>query len=194
MADSSALNGEHEGETFADIVADNTTLNSADFFQCVFRNASFQYAQLTHCTFEQCVFDCCNLSLMQLHSTKIVGTKFMNSKLSGINWSSPSGVFSASFNGCVMDNCAFVSMNLSKYKFISCSFCDASFINTKLSHCVFEDCDLRNCAFHKTDLSYADLSSSCNYFMDAESNRFHKTKFSLPEAVSLLSNFDIILK
>jgi fluoroquinolone resistance protein len=194
MPDVAALNGEHEDETFTGIEGDNVTLHGADFFQCVFRNTSLQYAKLTQCTFEQCLFDCCNLSLIQLQSTKIVGAKFMNSKLSGINWSNPSGVFSASFNGCIMDNCAFFSMNLSKYTFKNCSLRDASFMDTKLNHAIFEECDLKNCNFHKTDLRYADFSSSYNYFMSADTNRLHKTVFSLPEAVSLLSNFDITLK
>jgi len=194
MQDTSALSGEHEDETFTDTLADNAVLHSASFFQCTFRNGSFQYAKFIDCIFEQCVFDCCNLSLVQLQETKIIGATFMNSKLSGINWSTPSGVFSATFNGCVMDNCLFSAMNLSKYKFKNCSFCDASFMDTKLAHTVFEECDLRNCTFHNTDLSHADFSSSCNYFINAETNRFRKTIFSLPEAVSLLSNFDITLK
>jgi len=194
MPDALALNGEHEGETFTGIEGDNAALHSASFFQCVFHNASLQYARLTDCSFEQCIFDCCNLSVAQLRSTKIVGTKFTNSKLTGINWSSSSGVFSASFSGCVMDNCSFCSMNLVKYKFVNCTLRDASFMDTKLAHALFEECDLRNCTFHNTDLSHADFSSSYNYFMNADTNKLHKTIFSLPEAVSLLSNFDITLK
>lgn len=194
MSNTAALSGDHEGETFAGIDGDNATLHSASFFQCVFHNVSLQYAKLPDCTFEQCVFDCCNLSLAQLRSTKIVGAKFTNSKLTGINWSSSSGVFSASFNGCVLDNCAFSSMNLSKYKFVGCSFRDAAFMDTKLCHCVFEDCDLRNCTFHNTDLSHADFSSAYNYFINADTNKFNKATFSLPEAVSLLANFNITLK
>jgi len=93
-----------------------------------------------------------------------------------------------------MDNCSFSSMNLSKYKFINCTLRDASFMDTKLAHAIFEECDLRNCTFHNTDLSHADFSSSYNYFMSADTNKCHKTMFSCPEAVSLLSNFDITLK
>lgn len=194
MPDTAPLSGEHEGETFTGIEADKTTLHAASFFQCVFRNASFQYARFNECSFERCVFDCCNLSLAQLRSTVIIGATFTNSKLTGINWGTHSGVFSASFNGCVLDNCAFSSMNLSKYRFVGCSLRDAAFMDTKLRHCVFDDCDLRNCTFHNTDLSHADFSSSYNYFMNADTNIFHKTIFSLPEAASLLSNFDITLK
>lgn len=194
MTDLSTLHGEHEGETFSGLEGDNAELRDASFSRCVFRSSSFQYAKLTNCAFEHCVFDCCNLSLVQLSSTRIIGTKFQNSKLSGINWSTPSGVFSASFNGCLLDNCAFSGMNLTRYRFSGCSFRDASFMDTKLAQAVFEDCDLRNCTFHNADLSYADFSSSFNYFMNADTNKFHKTVFSLPEAVSLLSNFDITLK
>lgn len=194
MAALAMLNGEHEDETFTGIEGDNGVLDDASFFQCTFRNASFQYAAFNNCRFERCVFEGCNLSLAQLRTARLVGVKFRDSKLAGINWSNTSGVFSASFSGCVMDNCAFSSMNLSKYRFTNCSFRDASFMNTKLHHAVFDECDLRKCMFHNADLSHADFSTSRDYFINADSNRFHKTVFSLPEAVSLLSNFDITLK
>ncbi len=58
----------------------------------------------------------------------------------------------------------------------------------------FEDCDFVGCQFHQTDLSSADFTTARNYFMNAESNKLKKTKFSLPEAVSLLANLDIELK
>jgi len=194
MPNTPMLHGEHEDETFAGLVADHALLRSASFYQCVFQHASLQYTQFVDCRFEQCVFDSCNLSLAQLSSTRITGTKFANSKLAGISWGSPSGVFSASFNGCVMDNCSFCALNLTKYHFVGCSLRDASFMDTRLAHAVFDDCDLRNCVFQNTDLSHADFSTSYNYFISAERNRFHKTVFALPEAVSLLSNFDITLK
>lgn len=194
MAALAMLDGEHEDETFTGIEGDNAVLDDASFFQCTFRNASFQYAAFNNCRFERCIFEGCNLSLAQLRTARLIGVKFKDSKLAGINWSNTSGVFSASFSGCVMDNCAFSSMNLSKYRFTNCSFRDASFMNTKLHHAVFEECDLRKCMFHNTDLSHADFSTSRDYFINADSNRFHKTVFSLPEAVSLLSNFDITLK
>lgn len=188
------LEGEHENDTFTGLEGDHGVLASASFDHCTFRAASLQYARLTGCTFEHCVFESCNLSLLQLPGCKLVRVKFVDSKLSGINWSSPSGVFSASFSGCVMDNCAFTAINLSKYRFSNCSFRDASFMETKLAHAVFDECDLRNCMFHNADLSHADFSTSYNYFINAQANRLHKTIFSLPEAVSLLSNFDITLK
>ncbi len=194
MQHTAILDGEHEDETFAGLAADKLQLRSASFYRCVFQNASLQYAQFADCSFEQCVFDSCNLSLAQLRSTRIVAARFVNSKLTGISWGNPAGVFSASFNGCVMDNCSFCALNLSKYRFTGCSLRDASFMDTKLAHAIFDDCDLRNCVFQNTDLSHADFSTSYNYFISAERNRFRKTVFALPEAVSLLSNFDITLK
>jgi len=190
----SALCGDHEDETFTGIEGDNAELHSATFSQCTFRNSSLQFAKLTNCVFEHCVFDCCNLSLLQVHTTKIIRAQFLNSKLSGINWSNASGIFSASFTGCMMDNSSFTSMNLSKYTFQSCSFRDASFMDTKLAHATFDDCDLRRCTFQNTDLSFADFSTSYNYFISADSNKLYKAIFSLPEAVSLLANFNITLK
>ena len=85
-------------------------------------------------------------------------------------------------------------MNLSKHTFTKCTFLDASFMDTKLCHAVFDGCDLSRCTFDNTDLSHADFSTSFNYFMSANTNTLRKTVFSLPEAISLLHNFNIILK
>lgn len=71
---------------------------------------------------------------------------------------------------------------------------DAAFSDCKLARVKFDDCDFAGCQFHQTDLSNADFTSSRNYFMNAETNKLKKTKFSLPEAVSLLANLEIELK
>jgi hypothetical protein len=52
----------------------------------------------------------------------------------------------------------------------------------------------RSSFFLDTNLSYADFSKAVNYVIDPRANRLKKTVFSMPEAMSLLSAFDIILK
>ncbi len=74
-----------------------------------------------------------------------------------------------------------------------CLLREACFQDVSMKHAVFDKCDLQNCQFANADLSHADMTTARNYFVNSQSNKLHKTKFSLPEALSLLGNFDIIL-
>lgn len=62
-----------------------------------------------------------------------------------------------------------------------------------LKHAVFAQCDLAGAQFGSAALGFADFTTARNYFVDARSNTLRKTRFSLPEAASLLGNFDIVL-
>jgi uncharacterized protein YjbI with pentapeptide repeats len=48
--------------------------------------------------------------------------------------------------------------------------------------------------FGNTDLSKANLSKAYNYHIDASQNKLKGTRFSLPEAMSLLYSLEIILE
>lgn len=194
MPESRFSEEDYEGETFAGVGGDRVEVTDVGFSRCVFRNCSFQYARFLDCAFERCEFDSCNLTLARLDGSRLMDTAFTDCKLSGVNWSNPSGVFRAAYTGCILDDGSFAALNLSRYVFTDCSLRNAAFTDAKLVHARFDRCDLQGCAFHNTDLSHADFSTSFNYFMNAETNRLHKTVFSLPEAASLLSNFDITLK
>ncbi|WP_051677058.1 pentapeptide repeat-containing protein [Maridesulfovibrio frigidus] len=170
------------------------SLKDISFYNCQFIKSSFQFANLVSCVFENCTFSNCNLALAKLKNTNFIDAEFIDSKLLGVNWSSVRVVIVASFVNCLLDSSSFSDMNLAKMKFVSCSMIEAAFTNTKLTRVKFDDCDLARCLFSGADLSFADFSTSRNYYMDAESNKLHKTIFSLPEAVSLLGNLDIELK
>lgn len=164
------------------------------FYKCTFVNSNFQSRRLIDCSFDDCEFIRCNLSVIEIHSSVFTGVTFSDCKMVGVNWAGTGGFLSAVFEGCIMHNNVFVDMNLSKYRFTSCMLSESTFSNTKLRYSVFDDCDLSRCQFHQADLTGADFSTSCNYYMNAEVNTLSKTIFSLPEAVSLLGNLDIVLK
>ncbi|SDL51830.1 Uncharacterized protein YjbI, contains pentapeptide repeats [Maridesulfovibrio ferrireducens] len=187
-------NETYENEVFKALDVSDELLRDVSFYNCRFVGSSFQFADLRGCAFEKCTFSNCNLALAKFHNTKFIGAVFNDSKLLGINWGSTGVVISASYVNCLLDSSIFSDMNLGKVKFISCSMVEASFLNTKLVRVKFDDCDLKRCQFSQADLSSADFSTSRNYYMNASSNKLHKTVFSLPEAVSLLANLDIKLK
>lgn len=183
----------YENVSFRGADLSHLSVNEAVFYRCTFTACLFQYADLVDCDFQECTFLGCNLSLASFVNSRIIDTEFNNSKLLGINWGTAGPVISAEYNNCLMDNCAFSGMNLTRVKFESCSLVDAAFSDTKLTKVKMADCDFAGCQFHQSDLSRADFSSSRNYFINAETNKLHKTKFSLPEAASLLANLDIEL-
>lgn len=85
-------------------------------------------------------------------------------------------------------------MDLRSINIIKCSAQNVDFVETDLTKAVFTETDLSGSKFSRTNLSYADFSESINYNIDPNNNKLRKTVFSLPDAVSLLSTFDIIIK
>lgn len=183
----------YENETFENVEW-REDLEDVEFYQCVFRNSSFQFSRFLGCAFDRCEFVQCNLSLVKVMNTSFLDAAFTDCKMIGVAWSTVGGFLSASYDRCILNNNIFSDMNLTKFQFRSCSFVEASFHNTKLAHSVFDDCDLSGCRFSQTDLSHADFTTARNYYVNATENRLHKTRFSLPEAVSLLGNLDIVLE
>ena len=53
---------------------------------------------------------------------------------------------------------------------------------------------LTDSRFNHTNLTEADFSDATHYNISAVDNTLKKTRFSLPEAISLLYSLDIILK
>lgn len=169
-------------------------IEGIDFYRCTFQNAAFQSASFTGCSFDRCEFLQCNLSLLKINQTSFSNARFADCKLVGIDWSTPAGIFTAAFTGCLLDSALFANMNLKQFAFTSCSLVDAMFHKTNLTRAVFDDCDLTRCLFSHANLTQADFTTSRNYSISAEDNTLRKTRFSLPEAVSLLANLDIVLK
>ncbi|WP_292462399.1 pentapeptide repeat-containing protein [Methanolobus sp.] len=64
-------------------------------------------------------------------------------------------------------------------------------MNTKLKNANFEGSDLKNSLFRNTNLSFTSFRNAKNYDIDPNNNFLKKTKFSIPEVISLLRVFDI---
>ena len=77
---------------------------------------------------------------------------------------------------------------------VECIAREVDFTGTNLTRANLAKTDFLGSRFADTNLSYADLSKARNYAIDPRANRLKKTVFSMPEAVSLLSAFDIVLK
>jgi len=93
----------------------------------------------------------------------------------------------------MMNFSSFLGLNLEKVILNHCILHEVSFEDANLS---FTDCrgsDFENSRFAHTNLTSADFRGAINYQIDPILNTLKKTKFSLPEAMSLLYNLNIIL-
>jgi uncharacterized protein YjbI with pentapeptide repeats len=71
---------------------------------------------------------------------------------------------------------------------------DADFAEADLTSALFDNCNLAQAVFDNTTLEKADFRTSYNFFIDPESNRLKKAKFSIEGVVGLLGKYDIIIE
>ena len=71
---------------------------------------------------------------------------------------------------------------------------DVDFAEADLTQANCTGTDFTDSRFNHTNLTEADFTDATHYNISATDNTLKKTRFSLPEAVSLLYSLDIILK
>lgn len=89
--------------------------------------------------------------------------------------------------------CNFSSLKLKKTRFLASKIHLCHFNATTLVEAEFRDSDLEGTLFHHADLKKADFRNAKNYVIDPMTNEVSKAKFSIPEVLSLLSGFDIVI-
>ncbi|MGL4875523.1 MAG: pentapeptide repeat-containing protein [Clostridium sp.] len=67
-------------------------------------------------------------------------------------------------------------------------------MNCDLREAKFKDSSLSESIFENTNLSKADFSEAMDYVISPERNKIKKAKFSMPEVLGLLKDFDITIK
>jgi uncharacterized protein YjbI with pentapeptide repeats len=122
--------------------------------------------------------------------------KFIDCQLVGINWSNSglqrkSFLKTLEFQNCVLNYSTFTALNLDKIRITDCIAQNADFSDASLVNACCTNSDFTNTRFSSTNLSGADFRGARNYNIPVTSNKIAKAKFSLPEALSLLSSLDI---
>ena len=83
---------------------------------------------------------------------------------------------------------------LPKLELTECIAREVDFSGANLTKAAFTRADFLDSRFVDTNLSGADFSHASNYAINPTVNRLKKAIFTLPEAMSLLAAFDIVLK
>lgn len=179
---------------------ENLSFNQSDFkrpgeyVECTFQNIDFQDFNMSTMKFIDCKFDECNLSNLSMKSCVIRGATFTRSKAVGVDWTGSTGLSGASFNECILDFGVFQNMNLKSCKFIDCRIHEADFYESSLMKSDFSNSSLEGSVFNEADLREADFRGARDYQIDVRTTKVAKAKFSMSEAVNLLSSLGIILE
>lgn len=167
-------------------------LPAADYEGCSFINCNFSNSDLSDVHFIDCVFSGCNISLVKLSKTSFRDVEFKDCKMLGVQFYDASiTLFSANFDGCILNHSSFFKMNLKNLHMHNSALIEVDFTETDLTGAVIKNCDLLNAKFENTILEKADLRTSFNYSINPELNRIKKAKFSMPAVVGLLDKYDI---
>jgi len=129
-------------------------------------------------------------SIEQYQFTNIL---FKDSKIMGFDWTKTRTARHLAFERCNISYSNFGFMKLKKLKLLECIAEEVNFSETDLSDGIFTKTDFTKSIFSGTNLTKADFRKAYNYGIDFNYNTLKKTRFSLPEAVSLLKSLDIVL-
>lgn len=181
-------------ETFFNVSLADEAVESIEFEECGFNGCSFISCKFLRCKFINCKFYDCITSAINSVDSIISDISFDRCKVIGWDWTKASQLHGLSFTGCQLNYSNFAALKLSGIKMISCDAKEVNFNGTDLRDGIFTGTDLERSIFHKTNLTKADLRGAFNYTIDARNNTLKKTRFSLPDALSLLNSLDIIIE
>lgn len=189
---------QYHDQSFREIVLDHTQITDSQFYDCTFRQSSFAETEFLKCRFSNCVFERCDLSIIRVRDSSFSGTRFMNSKVLGVNWTLAD--WSAyllseplSFHKCSINHSTFIGLQMVGISIVDCAASDVDFRETDLSQSNLSGTDFSESLFSSTNLTEANFRGAINYTINPAKNTLTGAKFSLPEAMSLLFNMDIVL-
>ncbi len=189
---------EYGGEEFKNLDLAGARLEGREFEACTFTKCVLREAVLDYAKFRGCTFKKCDLALAHVKGCSFSDTAFEDCQLAGINWSEIAATKSAlrpplNFTNCSLNHSVFTGLHLKGIRLERCVARDVDFSEVDLSRAICSGTDFEGSRFWHTNLTEADFTGASNYAVSATLNTLKKTKFSLPEAIALLHNLDIIL-
>lgn len=191
---------QYEGELFTALAAPAQTFTRADFAACHFDRCIFAESVFSHCAFTDCHFTGCDLSLARVPGSRFTDVRFASSKLLGVDWAAAGDAvisklfLSVHFDDCLLNYASFFGLTLRRGRFVGCIAREVDFREADLTEASCTRTDFADSKFHHTNLTKADFRRATNYAINPATNTVTKARFSLPEAVSLLSGFDIVIE
>lgn len=188
-------NSFYEDQSFSNIRLDEgTTIVGTEFSDSTFKDCKFFKVSFFNCTFENCSFENCDLGSISLTHTSLLDVRFVDTKLTGIQWADSTIPLSISCKRCLLNYSGFIGVDLRSTDMSECQCKHTDFTDANLSKANCSYSDFSGARFINTNLTATDFTDAINYAIHPDGNTLKKTKFSLPEALSLLDVYDIIIK
>lgn len=190
----------YEGETFTRLTEHERTFSAVDFTGCVFDHCALTECAFYRCAFMECRFRHCDLSLARVSGTRFTDVRFEACKLVGVDWTKAGSavisklLLSIGFEDCLLSYATFFGLTLRQSRFVGCIARETDFREADMTEAVCTKTDFIGSKFHHTNLTKADFRQATGYTINPTANTIAKARFSLPEAVSLLSGFDIVIE
>jgi fluoroquinolone resistance protein len=165
-----------------------------EFYNCSFVSCLFTKTIFENCVFEKCTFTNCDLSVVKFSGSAFIDVGFSESKMLGIDWALAQKPISVNFDKCLLNDSIFYRMDLRSSQIKKCVAHNADFEEANLSKSECCQTDFLNSKFNGANLSFSDFAGAINYSINPNNTKIKKAKFSLPEAVSLLDAWDIIIE
>ena len=186
----------YQDEIFEKIIAVASTHVAVTFSDCHFKNCDFSDSLFDGCGFRNCLFENCKVNLLRLSGSEFAGCEYSSCDMTGIDWTAASLpklrlCCPLTFAGCRLNHSSFIGLDLQELRAIDCQLKDTDFRNALLQKAVFKGCDFLNSLFGNTDLRAADFSGARNYLINIAANKCQNTKFSMPDALNLLTSSGI---
>jgi len=175
--------------SLTDMVLKQKSYEECEFIGVSLIGCKFEKSKFLNCKFIECV-----LSAVVPVDCNLNGVSFIGSKVIGVDWTKVEKIRDLEFNKSQINFSSFRLLALPRIKIVKCESKEVDFTETDLSHGDLKGTDFEKSRFFKTNLTYADLRGAKNYYIDARVNTLKQTRFSLPEALSLLNGLDIILE
>ncbi|MFA6522858.1 MAG: pentapeptide repeat-containing protein [Candidatus Peribacteraceae bacterium] len=185
---------DYSEEQFENMNLIGEEITGKEFEQCSFRKCRFLQCTFTRCRFIDCTFSESMLSAIKFIECSFMETVFQDCKAIGINWTRAGKTLRGlQFIDSDLSQSVFCYLKLPQLVMKRCIAKNVDFSETDCAKADFEGTDFERSIFLRTNLTETNFKRAFNYTIDARSNILKKTKFSLPEAVSLLSGLDIVL-
>lgn len=189
---------EYRARNFDQLTIQDEEIAYKDFDECLFQGCTFQETHFHGCRFLNCRFKHCDFQVISVKDCTFMNAVFEDSRLIGVNWTEASWpkrglLTSLYFVRCVLNHSTFMGLPLKKMTFQECVARDVDFAEANLTGADCRNTDFSQSRFFHTNLTRADFTGARNYAIAAHLNTLKKTKFSLPDAMTLLYSLDIVL-
>lgn len=195
MKNNSIFNSEYHKESkFKEIDLSDSIVKDKEFYKCSFENCFMNKTIFQNCRIEDCEFHNCDMSLSKLNESEFITVNFYESKMIGMNWTNAKNIKDLKFDKCKLSHSTFYGLNLKLFIIKDCLAKEVDFTNANLNKANLTETDFEGSKFSNTDLTFADFTQAKNYNIDPNYNKIKKASFSVPEVLTLLQGFDIIIR